>query len=74
VDAITKGSKLLAPGEEGILGLTISNAMHLSAWTDSWVDLPIDEELFLSKLQEKIQGSTYKKTTIAKTLDVRGTH
>ncbi len=74
VDAITKGTKLLAPGEEGIRGLTISNAMHLSAWTDSWVDLPIDEELFLSKLQEKIQGSTYKKTTVAKNLDVRGTH
>jgi len=32
-DAILTGSPLLAPGEEGILGLSISNAMHLSDWT-----------------------------------------
>lgn len=56
-DAILKGAKLLAPGEEGILGLTISNAMHLSAWTDSWVELPFDEDLYLSLLQERIKNS-----------------
>lgn len=44
-NALLRGEKLLAPGEEGIHGLTISNAMHLSAWTDDWVDLPLDEEL-----------------------------
>jgi predicted dehydrogenase len=72
-DAILKGTKLLAPGEEGIRGLTISNAMHLSAWTDSWVDLPIDEELYLSHLQDRIKSSSRMKNTEAKTLDVNGT-
>jgi predicted dehydrogenase len=50
--AILHGTPLLAPGEDGIKGLTISNAMLLSTWTDTWVDLPIDEDLFYEKLQE----------------------
>ena len=75
VDAILNGAELLAPGEEGINGLSISNAMHLSAWTDDWVDLPIDEDQFYDKLQEQIKNSTFeKKTTGDKNLDVSGTH
>jgi predicted dehydrogenase len=54
VDAILKGTELLAPGIEGINGLQLSNAMYLSSWTDSRVDIPIDEDLFYSKLKEKI--------------------
>ncbi|MBO9600349.1 MAG: Gfo/Idh/MocA family oxidoreductase [Cohnella sp.] len=57
-NAILRGTPLIAPGEEGIRGLTISNAMLLSTWTDSWVELPIDEELFQAKLQERIDKST----------------
>ena len=73
VDAILKGTPLLAPGVEGINGLTISNAMHLSAWTDNWVNLPINEELFYEKLQEKIRSSNAKRTEGGKTMDVSGT-
>ncbi len=72
--AILRGTKLLAPGVEGINGLTISNAIHLSAWTDNWVDLPLDEELFYDKLQEKVANSTFKKEVKDVTLDVAGTH
>lgn len=60
-NAIIDGSPLLAPGEDGIKGLTISNAMLLSTWTDNWVDLPIDEDLFYGKLQERIAQSTSVK-------------
>ena len=75
VDAILKGTPLLAPGNEGIKGLEISNAMHLSAWTDRMVELPIDEGLFYEKLQEKISQSTFKKAATGnQTLDVTGTH
>ncbi|MEC0177747.1 MULTISPECIES: Gfo/Idh/MocA family protein [Paenibacillus] len=74
-NALLHGEKLIAPGEEGIRGLTISNAMHLSAWTDDWVDLPLDEDLFYDKLQEKIKNSTFRKETAGgKVLDVSGTH
>lgn len=73
VDAILHGTKLMAPGEEGIKGLTISNAMHLSAWTDNWVDLPLDEDLYLEKLNEKIKNSSFqKKDSKNKTADISG--
>ncbi len=74
VEAIQKGTPLLAPGIEGINGLTISNAIHLSSWLDNWVTLPIDEELYWQQLQVKITNSQTKKAAGAKTLDVKGTH
>ncbi|GAF63411.1 putative dehydrogenase [Bacillus sp. TS-2] len=75
VDSIQNGTKLLAPGIEGIHGLTISNAMHLSAWTDDWVNIPFDEDLFYEKLQEKISSSTFNKNESEnQTLDVTGTY
>jgi predicted dehydrogenase len=75
VDAIVKGTKLLAPGEEGIKGLTLANAMHLSTWTDNWVNLPIDEDLYYDKLQERIRESkSTKDVNAGRTLDVSGTH
>src|SRR5690606_16383048 len=74
VDSILHGKELIAPGIEGIKGLTISNAMHLSAWTDSWVELPLDEDMFYEKLKERIDNSTYKKNVSEVTLDVSGTH
>ncbi|OCT16996.1 oxidoreductase [Paenibacillus pectinilyticus] len=71
VDAILHGTPLIAPGAEGIKGLMISNAIMLSTFTDNWVDLPIDEDLFEQHLQEKIKNSkTNKETGSFKTLDV----
>ncbi|MGP4078780.1 Gfo/Idh/MocA family protein [Pseudalkalibacillus sp. R45] len=75
VDAILHGSPLIAPGEEGIKGLTLSNAMHLSTWTDAWVELPIDEDQFFEKLQGRIAQSSYDEGKAEdKTLDVKGTY
>jgi predicted dehydrogenase len=51
--AILYGEELLAPGNEGIHGLTISNAAYMSDWLDCWVDLPMDELLFSQMLNEK---------------------
>ncbi|QOS78468.1 Gfo/Idh/MocA family oxidoreductase [Paenibacillus sp. JNUCC31] len=61
IDAILNGTPLIAPGEEGIHGLTLSNAMLLSTWTDNWVDLSIDEDLFYEHLQQRIASSNTKK-------------
>ena len=60
-DAIRNGTDLIAPGKEGIHGLEIANAMLLSAWTDDWVNIPFDEDLYYKMLQEKIDSSTQKK-------------
>lgn len=70
VQAIREGKELIAPGTEGIKGLELSNSMYLSAWTDAWVDLPVDEEKFLSELNQRIKTSTYKKDAGGKALDV----
>jgi hypothetical protein len=75
VNAILKGTPLLAPGIEGIYGLTISNAMHLSSWLDDWVEIPFDEDLFYQKLKERIDSSKFKKDKKEdKVLDVEGTY
>jgi len=74
VDSILNGTPLLAPGYEGINGLQISNAMHLSAWTDNWVDIPVDEDLFYNMLQEKIKNSRFKKVVDEKVLDLDGSY
>lgn len=53
----------------------LSNAMLLSTWTDNWVDLPIDEDLFIEKLQENIRNSRSTKNPLeSRTLNVSGTH
>ena len=74
VRAILEGTPLIAPGVEGIRGVELANAMLLSAWTDGWVDIPVDEALYYEKLQERIRSSTArKKETGGTTLSVEGT-
>lgn len=61
-DALLNGKELLAPGEEGINGLTISNAIHLSGWTGETIDLHnFPHDKFYNILQEKIEKSTVVK-------------
>lgn len=61
---ILRNEPLIADGREGINGLTISNAAFLSSWLDKTVELPFDEELYYSMLQDKIANSKYKKTVV----------
>lgn len=61
IAAIRDGAKLEAPGVEGIKSLSLSNAMLLSAWTDNWVTLPVDDAAFYEKLKSRIKASTYVK-------------
>ena len=70
VDAIRTGKELLAPGEEGIKGLEISNAIYLSSWLDETVELPINEDLFYEKLTERIAQSQQKKSAVNQSLDI----
>ena len=61
-NAILNGEELIAPGEDGIKGLTISNAIHLSSWTGEEVktkEFPDDK--FYNLLKEKIRNSTVVK-------------
>jgi predicted dehydrogenase len=57
---ILRGEPLIADGCEGIKGLTLSNAMHLSSWLGRTVELPLDEELFYQELMKRVQSSRRK--------------
>ncbi|MDR0315750.1 MAG: Gfo/Idh/MocA family oxidoreductase [Treponema sp.] len=54
---ILRGEPLVAEGHEGINGLMLSNAMHLSSWLDKTVDIPFDEDMFLAELNKRRTAS-----------------
>ena len=63
--AILNNQPLVADGREGINGLTLSNAMHLSAWTGKPVELPFDEVLYKELLMEHVKNSRRKVNVTA---------
>ena len=74
--AILRGEPLIADGREGINGLMLSNAMHLSAFLGKEVTLPIDEELFHEELKKRIAVSRHKAApaTPAEVVDLSSTY
>lgn len=62
--AILEGKPMIAEGEEGMNGLILSNAMHLSAFTGKPVELPLDEELYYKELQKRVQSSRKKEHVV----------
>ena len=61
VNAVLHGEELIAPGFDGIKGLSISNAIHLSDWTGKPVELPFDGDLFKELLDKKISLSAERE-------------
>ncbi len=58
---ILRGEPLVADGREGIRGLTISNACHLSAWTGADVETAtLDHELYYRELMKRVETSVGK--------------
>lgn len=70
---ILNGAQLIAEGKEGLNGLLLSNAMYLSDWLGKEIEIPFDEELFLTLLNEKRKTSV-KKTVEEKTFSTEGTY
>ena len=65
---ILRGEPLVADGREGINGLTISNAMHLSAWTNSDIEVAsLDHDLFEAELMKRVATSRRKTVTAGAT-------
>lgn len=71
---ILHNTPLIAEGVEGINGLTVSNAMHLSAFLGKTVELPLDEELFYEKLMEKVKTSKVKEERETIVADTSGSY
>ncbi len=72
--AILRGEKLVAGGEEGINGLTLSNAMHLSVFLGKPVEMPIDEDLYYEELMKRVATSRRKETGKAVFTNTEGTY
>ena len=51
---ILDGTPLLAPGSDGIKGVRLANAIHLSSWTGREVSLDFDEDEFIAELNARI--------------------
>ncbi|MEG2699983.1 MAG: gfo/Idh/MocA family oxidoreductase, partial [Hungatella sp.] len=52
---IRLGEPLIAPGEEGLKCLEMANGGYLSAWLQKTLPLPIDDDLYVSMLKQKIE-------------------
>lgn len=72
--AVLRGESLIADGREGINGLLISNAMHLSSWIGKPVDIPFEEEIFKEKLFERVKTSRRKENIESIIADTEGTY
>lgn len=73
--AILRGEPLVAHGSEGIYGLTISNAIHLSAWLGKEIDVPtLDENLFYEELQKRVATSRRKTNVVEQVADTSDTY
>jgi hypothetical protein len=71
--AVRLGEPLVAGGEEGIHGLTLANAMYLSAWKGQAITLPFDEDEYYDELMKRVATSRRKANVVAQTIDTAGT-
>ncbi len=67
--------QLVADGREGLNGLILSNAMHLSSFLGKEITLPFDDEIYYEELMKRVSTSKEKDTSevfFADTDDVMG--
>jgi predicted dehydrogenase len=64
VDAILDGTRLIAPGEEGINSIELANAVLYSGLIQQTVELPLDGAAYERKLNELIAASKFEKKVV----------
>ena len=62
--AILRGEPLIAKGQEGINGVRLSNAMHMSYFLGKMVELPVDEDAFEEELMKRVATSRRKTNVV----------
>ena len=73
--AILRNEPLIADGTEGIKGLTLSNAMHLSAWTGKEIEIDtLDDELYYEELMKRVATSRRKPECKSVVISTEGTY
>ena len=72
--AILRGTDLVANGVEGINGVQLSNAMHMSAFLGKTVELPVDENEYYEELMKRVATSRRKENVNAVFADTADTY
>lgn len=62
-NAILHKKALIAPAVEGIHSLTLGNALMLSSFLRSPVEMPFDDATYVNMLQDLIENSRFKKSS-----------
>ena len=71
VQAIRNDEPLIAPAREGLNSLALANAMLLSSWENTAVDLPLDAARYQQALEQRMAVSQLrKKQEISATIDM----
>lgn len=73
-NALLGKEELFVKGEEGLLGVELMDACLLSEWLGRTVELPIDDELYLSELKKRIATSRRKENVNDTVADTEGTY
>lgn len=58
--AVLRGEPLIADGREGINGVRLANAIHLSGFLGKEVECPVDEDLYYEELMKRVATSRQK--------------
>ena len=74
VAKINGTGELIAQGVEGINGLTLSNAMHLSSFLNKEIELPLDPNVYYNELMKKVATSKRKDPNTASVMDFNNTY
>lgn len=69
INAILHDEPLIAPGQQGIRGLELGNAMLMSGLTGQPVTLPTDRDAYEAMIEKLAQESTFHKKTVRKVDD-----
>ena len=71
VAAIPRGEALVAPAADGLDSLSLANAMLLSTWEDSRVELPLDARRYQRALGQRLEDSGLReKADIEASIDM----
>lgn len=73
-NALLGKEELFVKGQEGLLGVELMDAMLLSQWLGKAVELPIDDELYLSELNKRRATSRKKENVVETIVDLSDTY
>ena len=71
-NAILGLEPVYAPAKDGLAGVQLANAMHLSSWLGETVSLPLDDELFYEELKKRIAVSKVRTVVNDEKVEAQG--